>query len=54
MAVRMKHPSLEGREIEVPEISVKQYERSGWVVVSGQPGQDRAAAKGRRRTEGEN
>lgn len=53
MAVRMRHPRLKGREIEVAEISVKQYERAGWTVVSGTPGEETAAAKGRRRTEGE-
>lgn len=51
--VRMRHDGIE-REIEVPEISVKHYERSGWVMVSGQFAKDTAAAKGRRRTEGEN
>lgn len=53
MAVRMSHDGVE-QEIEVPEISVKHYERSGWKVVDGQPGKDTAAAKGRRRAEGEN
>jgi hypothetical protein len=51
----MTHDGIE-REIEVPEISVKHYERSGWKVVSGLAAQpvEMAAAKGRRRTEGEN
>ncbi|WP_157977503.1 hypothetical protein [Streptomyces triticisoli] len=53
MGVRMRHEGVE-QEIEVSEISVKQYERSGWKVVDGQPGSNVAAAKGRRRTEGEN
>lgn len=54
MTVRMKHPNV-AQEIEVPEISVRHYQRSGWRVVDGQPGKDTtAAAKGRRRTEGEN
>lgn len=53
--VRMRHDGIE-REIEVPEISVKHYERSGWTVVSGLAVRpvETAAAKGRRRTEGEN
>jgi hypothetical protein len=52
----MRHDAIE-REIEVPEISVKHYERSGWKVVSdGLPvrSEETAAAKGRRRNEGEN
>lgn len=55
MSVRMRHPNLE-QEIEVAEISVKHYERSGWQVVSDLTAQpvETAAAKGRRRTEGEN
>ncbi|MFJ2735503.1 hypothetical protein [Streptomyces sp. NPDC087317] len=50
MGVRMRHDGIE-QEIEVPEISVPQYERSGWQTVDGQPGKDTAAAKGRRRAE---
>jgi hypothetical protein len=52
----MRHDGIE-QEIEVPEISVPVYERSGWTVVDGQSsrsGEKTAAAKGRRRTEGEN
>lgn len=33
MSVRMRHDGIED-EIEVPEISVPVYERSGWVVVT--------------------
>lgn len=53
MGVRMRHDGVE-QEIEVPEISVTHYERSGWQVVSGQaaPLMETTAAKGRRRTEG--
>lgn len=50
--VRMRHPNLE-QEIEVAEISVTQYKRSGWQVVDGQP-ERTAAAKVRRRETGEN
>ncbi|WP_281155166.1 hypothetical protein [Streptomyces sp. HYC2] len=50
MSVRMSHDGID-QEIEVAEISVPQYERSGWKVVDGQPGKDTAAAKGRRRAE---
>ncbi|MEV7712290.1 hypothetical protein [Streptomyces sp. NPDC088270] len=53
MNVRMRHTAVE-QEIEVPEISVPQYERSGWQVVDGQPGRTTAAAQGRRRNEKEN
>ncbi|MDK0520389.1 hypothetical protein [Streptomyces sp. ML-6] len=52
MSVRMRRVGVE-QEIEVPEISVTHYERSGWQVVDGQPGMTTAAAKGRRRTEKE-
>ncbi|MFB6943189.1 hypothetical protein ACFWGL_17155 [Streptomyces sp. NPDC060286] len=52
MAVRMGHDGVEG-VIEVAEISVRQYERAGWQVVDRQPGEDTAAAKGRRRKEEE-
>ncbi|MFD6324191.1 hypothetical protein ACFWOL_15275 [Streptomyces sp. NPDC058442] len=55
--VRMRHPNVE-QEIEVPEISVTHYERSGWKRVDGQavtgqatPVVETAAAKGRRRSE---
>ncbi|MFF2009171.1 hypothetical protein ACFVWY_08870 [Streptomyces sp. NPDC058195] len=47
--VRMRHAGVE-QEIEVAEISVPQYERSGWQVVDGQPGRTIAAAQGRRRS----
>jgi hypothetical protein len=52
--VRMRHDGIE-QEIEVLEISVPVYERSGWTVVSDQP-VVAPTAKGRRRseTEGEN
>jgi hypothetical protein len=49
----MRHDGVD-QEIEVPEISVKQYERSGWQVVTDQPEETTTAAKSRRRTEGEN
>ncbi|MBL3669049.1 hypothetical protein JL475_24260 [Streptomyces sp. M2CJ-2] len=64
MSVRMRHSQVE-QEIEVPEISVRHYERSGWKRVDGQvvgapavdalaaPVETTAAAKGRRRTEAE-
>ncbi|MDH6226209.1 hypothetical protein [Streptomyces sp. MJP52] len=39
MAVRMRHEGVEG-EIEVAEISVRQYERSGWEVVDDRPAVD--------------
>ncbi|MFF9714823.1 hypothetical protein ACF1DW_04395 [Streptomyces sp. NPDC014603] len=48
----MRHDGIE-QDIEVPEISVPVYKRSGWQVVDGPP-EKTAAAKGRRRTEGEN
>jgi hypothetical protein len=49
----MRHDGIE-QDIEVPEISVKHYERSGWQVVSGLTVRpvETATAKGRRRTEG--
>ncbi|MGX1223140.1 hypothetical protein [Streptomyces ambofaciens] len=56
MAVRMRHDGIE-QEIEVLEISVQHYKRSGWKVVGddGQPIEEKtAAAKGRRRETGEN
>ncbi|MEV5163839.1 hypothetical protein AB0K66_04320 [Streptomyces werraensis] len=73
MSVQMRHPEVE-QDIEVPEVSVKHYERSGWRRVDGQTGgvavadvaavdtpavpveekTTTAAAKGRRRSEGEN
>ncbi|MET9304991.1 hypothetical protein ABZX68_06580 [Streptomyces cellulosae] len=69
MSVQMRHPQVE-EGIEVPEVSVRHYERSGWRRVDGQsegvavadvaavntPVMEKttAAAKGRRRTEGEN
>lgn len=52
----MSHDGIE-QEIEVPEISVPVYERSGWKVVDGRPSEateTTPAAKGRRRSEGEN
>ncbi|MBZ6250390.1 hypothetical protein KVH27_18640 [Streptomyces olivaceus] len=51
----MRHDGIE-QEIEVSEISVKHYERSGWKVVDDQaPNLTKmAAAKGRRRETGEN
>ncbi|WP_409469062.1 hypothetical protein [Streptomyces sp. HC307] len=52
----MSHDGIE-QEIEVPEISVPVYERSGWKVVDDQAsesGEKTAAAKGRRREAGEN
>lgn len=53
--VRMRHDGIE-QEIEVAEISVKHYERSGWKVVDDQALAltTTAAAKGRRRETGEN
>lgn len=61
--VQMRHDGIE-QEIDVHDISVPVYKRSGWVVVTGepeaaevvavQPDEDPAAAKGRRRTEKEN
>ncbi|MFF9138505.1 hypothetical protein ACF09G_13160 [Streptomyces albogriseolus] len=72
MSVQMRHPEVE-QDIEVPEVSVRHYERSGWRRVDGQaegvavadvaavdtpavPVEEKttAAAKGRRRSEGEN
>ncbi|CAL9302761.1 hypothetical protein [Streptomyces sp. SudanB91_2054] len=57
MAVRMRHDGVE-QEIEVAEISVTTYERSGWKVVDGDqvPATDDAPAapKTRRRETGEN
>lgn len=55
MAVRMRHDGIE-QEIEVPEISVKHYERSGWEVVDDGQAlalKKTAAAKGRRRETGD-
>ncbi|MFG3154227.1 hypothetical protein ACGF7W_19535 [Streptomyces sp. NPDC048219] len=54
----MRHEGVD-QEIEVAEISVKQYERSGWQVVSSGPVAEAddtpAVPKGRRReTTGEN
>lgn len=47
----MQHATLPaGQDIEVPEISVAQYERMGWTVVGGRPPSEAAAASGRRRT----
>ncbi|MBU8549792.1 hypothetical protein IMX12_13335 [Streptomyces sp. Babs14] len=57
MAVRMRHDGVE-QEIEVAEISVQTYERSGWKVVDRDLAADvddtPAAPKGRRRETGEN
>lgn len=53
MSVRMRHEGIE-QEIEVPEISVPVYERSGWTVVDGRPAEEKATAKVRRRETGEN
>ncbi|NEC76483.1 hypothetical protein [Streptomyces rochei] len=57
MAVRMRHEGVE-QEIEVAEISVQTYERSGWKVVDRDLAADvddtPAAPKGRRRETGEN
>lgn len=72
MSVQMRHPEVE-QDIEVAEVSVKHYERSGWRRVGAQPEgvavgdvaavgtpavhvseKTTAAAKGRRRSEGEN
>ncbi|MFE7236088.1 hypothetical protein ACFVAF_36850 [Streptomyces sp. NPDC057596] len=51
MSVRMSHDGVE-QDIEVPEVSVPVYERSGWKVVDGQPrSSNTSAAKGRRRSE---
>ncbi|MGW0131892.1 hypothetical protein [Streptomyces sp. NPDC003299] len=56
MAVRMRHEGVE-QDIEVPEVSVPVYERSGWKVVdddqAARTEETQAAAKGRRRSEGE-
>lgn len=54
MAVSMSHSGLpDGQDIEVPEVSVRAYERMGWTVVGGQvPAEttnEAAEAKGRRR-----
>ncbi|MEV0691778.1 hypothetical protein [Streptomyces sp. NPDC050388] len=48
--VRMRHPNLE-QEIEVAEISVVQYERSGWQVVDDNGRTAKGTAK-RRQSEG--
>lgn len=53
MAVQMRHDGIE-QEIEVQEISVHVYERSGWQVIDRQPSDEPAAAKGRRRETGDN
>ncbi|MBQ1096337.1 hypothetical protein KBY55_09595 [Streptomyces sp. b94] len=54
MAVRMRHDGIE-QEIEVPEISVKHYKRSGWKVVgdNGLPLAEKTTTAKRRRTEGD-
>ncbi|MFJ3044042.1 hypothetical protein [Streptomyces tendae] len=54
MAVRMRHDGIE-QEIEVPEISVEQYKRSGWKVVGddGQPIEEKTTTAKRRRAEGD-
>ncbi|MFI6347255.1 hypothetical protein [Streptomyces sp. NPDC050560] len=44
--VRMRHDGVE-REITVPEVSVRAYERSGWVVVGGRRPAKTKAARGR-------
>ncbi|CAL9665152.1 hypothetical protein SUDANB145_07123 (plasmid) [Streptomyces sp. enrichment culture] len=49
MSVRMRHDGIED-EIEVPEISVPVYERSGWVVVTGKKTSSAATS---RQTQGE-
>ncbi|WP_328657875.1 hypothetical protein [Streptomyces sp. NBC_00334] len=52
----MRHDGVE-QYIEVAEISVKHYERSGWEVVDGDHAPalvKTAAAKGRRRETGDN
>ncbi len=48
----MRHNEIE-RDIQVPDVSVKVYERSGWQVVDRRPGYEPAVAKGRRRETGE-
>ncbi|MFF8034922.1 hypothetical protein [Streptomyces sp. NPDC016626] len=52
MSVQMRHDGIE-EPIEVPEISVRHYERSGWQVVGDLPVpvEETAAAKVRRRSE---
>ncbi|MGX1515006.1 hypothetical protein [Streptomyces collinus] len=52
MSVRMRHDGIE-QEIEVPEISVEHYKRSGWVVVDddGQPIDEKTTTAKRRRRE---
>lgn len=53
--VRLRHDGIE-QVIEVSEISVSHYQRSGWKVVGddGQPIEEKtAAAKGRRRETGD-
>ncbi|MFD5220318.1 hypothetical protein ACFWMH_22040 [Streptomyces tendae] len=54
VAVRMRHDGIE-QEIEVPEISVEQYKRSGWKVVGddGQPIEEKTTTAKRRRAEGD-
>ena len=48
----MRHDGIE-EDIEVPEISVPHYERSGWVVVDGQAGAKKTTTAKRRRAEGD-
>ena len=38
--VKMRHPKLEGREIEVAASAVPHYKRSGWIVVNEQPAEE--------------
>ncbi|ODA69513.1 hypothetical protein [Streptomyces sp. AVP053U2] len=53
MSVRMRHDGIE-QEIEVAEISVRQYQRSGWQVVKGrQPGMTKPTVAKARRAERE-
>ncbi|MFB6950178.1 hypothetical protein ACFCXP_11160 [Streptomyces niveus] len=58
MTVSMSHSGLPaGQDIEVPEVSVRAYERMGWTVVGGQVPDETtkaAEAKGRRRPPKEN
>lgn len=54
--VLMRHDGID-RPIEVPEVSVRVYERSGWRVVDdgqGAAGEQGAEAKGRRRIRKDN
>lgn len=52
MSVRMRHDGIES-DIEVPEISMPHYKRSGWVVVSddGRPIDEKTTTAKRRRRE---